>query len=522
MFLNVISNPLWNIFNVFTKDEDCQKYILENSWYVKEEGMHDFFCLCGHHDIIASSKEQKNPYLDAIKFKKEEIDFSKIPDIYHPNNSCSVCGNEHYLDMNALLFDDKTKFWRDVKWDYQEIVNSNSWVVVAFVSIPRFDYDRDKIIVEQIELAKYSVGYMGDSYYKETLKPFFRKRVLIDEKYYRIDRILKEDIDKKMVDVMLLNPLESLVWLNGEERELKKLFFFLKNSKIRFKDAFYWRDKELFLGTLNRYQYLELSLDYILNNRKEKSLRKAQFQSYKEMMSLGGYSPMADYIFSQSIDDVNHLVKILKMDAKIKIKLFDECDFENIDYFISFLKRQYQEQHLVRFWLSITDEDLQYFLLRDTIEMFGNKTIRDEIEQFFQKTALNIRAIHHEMTKYTRELKRLDREKLLEYSDFLYENQVTKEDMDYMLPHSRKQLHKWGEILHNCIFSYFDRIEMGKSTIFGIFIDGNLTYAIELSTSHNIIQATSSYNQSIPKGDRKKIDRWHKEVYLKNLVQSSD
>jgi len=53
---------------------------MENSWYVNENNQHHFFCKCGTHDIIENDIEEDSS-LDMIKFKREEIDFTKIPNI---------------------------------------------------------------------------------------------------------------------------------------------------------------------------------------------------------------------------------------------------------------------------------------------------------------------------------------------------------------------------------------------------------------------------------------------------------
>ena len=512
MLMNLIS-----VVKSSIKDIPNQKYRIENSFYLKEEGTHHFFCVCGHHDVVVNVKI-KTPYFNELKFNRDEIDFTKLTNLYHPDNCCSACGNEQYLDMRSLLFEDKTKFWRDVNWGYEACSEYNSWSVVSFVSIPKFDYDTHQIVIEKLELSHYFIGYGGESDYSESFDIFLNKQLVLDGKCYYIKVVLKNKMHKKIIDFMIENPSESLAWLEGEERDLENISFFLKNSKIRFKDALYWKDKELFLYALNKYQYLESSLDYILNHRKEKSLRKAQFKSYKEMMLLGGYSPVADYIFSQTIDDVNHLVKVLNIDVAIKIKLFDSCTFENLDYFIGFLKRQYQEKHVVTFWLSITNDDLNCFLLRDTTRLFYTKRIREEIERLFEKTPLNIRAIHHELTKYTRALKRVKgKNRVLAYADFLHDSEVLKENILYTLPYNSAMLYNWGGLLHNYLSSSFNRIRMGESTLFGLFIDGKLTYAIDIY-NHEIVQAFSSYNQPIPKSDREKIDRWHKDVYMRNYM----
>jgi hypothetical protein len=328
---------LITLLNASIKDIDSPRYVVENSWYLKEQGIHHFFCVCGNHDSIGY-RRVKNPYLDRVKFKKEEVDFRKIPNIYHPDNRCSKCGNERYLDINALLFDSKTRFWTEIEWGYEEKLNGNSWGMVAFMHIPRFKYEKNAIVIEKIELSEFTVGYDGEQNYVEKLDLFLTKQMVIDGKYYQIRKLLKKRLTEKIVALMILNPLDSFAWLDGEEQVLENLIFFLKNPKIRFKDILYWQDREMFLEIFNECQYLEESLEFIRNFRQEKSLKKVQLKSYKKMIALGGYSPIADYIFTRTIDDVNQLIKVLDMDVDIKMQLLNDYSHENINYFIDSFK----------------------------------------------------------------------------------------------------------------------------------------------------------------------------------------
>ena len=87
------------------------------------------------------------------------------------------------------------------------------------------------------------------------------------------------------------------------------------------------------------------------------------------------------------------------------------------------------------------------------------------------------------------------------------------------MPLSNEDLYHWGSLLNNCLFSYSSDILNDTSTILGLFIDDRLIYAIEIR-NNRIVQASSSHNASLDKSVREKIDRWHKEVYLKNVIGS--
>jgi hypothetical protein len=490
---------------------------MENSWYLKKENKHHFICSCGGHDVLENHIEE-DYVLDMIKFKIEDIDFSKISNIYHPDNTCSICGNEYYLDMNALLFEDITKYWSDIKWDYEEKEDSLSWNIISFLHIPIFNKDRETVTFEKLELSTYKIGKQGTHDYKECSKYFLRKSLMIEGEYEKIDKLCKTNMRKDMLEFIIKSPVDSLKWLNGEVDGIDELLFFLEYSTIKSKEIFLWKKREYFVEAFHTYTDVASFLNYFLSHRKEKSLRRIQFDSYTEMMELGGYNPMVDYVFSKTISDRNHLLKALSMKASIKQVLFNGCDIENIYHFIDFLKGQYEEKHIVRLWLSIEKDDLRHFLLRDSSDLFSANTMRIELNEKFQKTPLNLRAIHHELTKHSRKKMRIEENTVFEYSEIVLNTQVKQEDISYVLPLNSQTLYEWGSLLHNCLFSYRRHIVYNASIVFGLFVDDKLTYALEIRRNV-IVQVSSAYNKSITKLEREKIDRWHKEIYLPMVMK---
>lgn len=495
---------------------------MRNSWYVKEDNQHHFFCKCGKHDMVEETENEEAFDFEMIDFKREDIDFRKIPNLYHPDNCCSVCGNERYLDMNSLLFQNKTLFWSEVKWSYEAKVDDEVWSVVSFIQIPQFDNKIKKFNTGRIELSSYCLDKQGKGEYIENYVNFFQKSMIINGEYWRFDRILKEEINKKISELIYKNPSKNIEWLKGKETNLKNLRFFLQNPRIHSQDMLYWKNKEYFLEAMNQYQYVDNFLAYILNHRKEKSLRKIQFISYEKMMKIGGYNPMVDYVFSRTITDVNHLHKALGMKVELKQKLFDGSNIRDIYHFIDFLNNQYEEKYIVKLWLSVSFDDLAHYLIRDSASLFQNREMRDVLNENFKKTALNFRAIHHELTRHSRRRERmLIEKKIFTYDNYLTESELTRDGICYKLPLNSQMLYDWGGILNNCLFSYSSRILKCDSTIFGLFVEKKLCYAIEIR-NHKIVQASARFNRSLNKSEREKVDRWHKEVYLKSMMKSLD
>ncbi len=492
---------------------------MENSWYLKKEGVHHFFCKCGEHKKL-EALEENNIETEIDKFNREEIELRGIPNLYHPDNACAVCNNEKYLDKNSLLFDDRTRYWSEIKWQYETLIDDEKWKVRAFLKVPNVESDSKKSFIETIELATCTVYKDGKKSLEQKKNDFFKKSMLVGDKYVRIDRILKEKISEHMLNSIVNNPNRRIEWLNKKEKNLENILFFLENPSIRSQDMVQWKNRIYFLETMRREKTLENCLAYFLNYREEKSLAKIQFASYQNMMELGGYNPMVDYVFSRTITDMNHLRKALGMNVEIKQRLFDESRIEDIYHFIDFLKQRYEEKHLVRFWLSITLNDLAHYLLNDSISLFRNEDMRDELNIRFEKTRLNIRDIHDELSKHSRRVKKLKiKNEVFSYTNYLIESKVSLENIFYELPVDTQELYEWGGILHNCLFSYADNISRGSSIIYGLFVENTLCYAIEIY-NHKIIQASASFNRSLSKEEKEKVEKWHKEVYLKNLMKA--
>ncbi|CAA6807887.1 MAG: Unknown protein [uncultured Sulfurovum sp.] len=494
---------------------------MQNSWYLKKNGIHHFFCKCGEHNSLDDTKKDKHLEFEIIDFNREVIENLEVLNLYYyPDNHCSSCHNEYYLDVNALLFDDRTRYWRSVKWYYKKIVTDEFWKVIAFVKIPKVTTKTGEIAFEELELSNYTVTTSGVSHYDEKRGYFFKKSIMIDGNYHRVDRIIKEEMSKQILELLRSKPNEVLRWLNGRVESLDDLIFFLKNHNIRFIEILKWKNREYFLDAINQEVSLENSLVYFRNHRNEKSIQKVQFNSYKQMMHrYDEYNPMVDYIFSRSISDVNHLHRALGMNIEIKYKLFNGSNIESINHFIDFLKRHYQEKHIVQLWLNVSQDDLYYQLVQDSINLFSNKEMRDNLNANFQKRSLNIRAVHHELTRHSRRLNKIRLQEMsFSYNDSLLKTEVTREGISYQLPKNNKELYKWGELLHNCLSSYSKSVLNGHKIIFALFIENQLTYAIELR-NHKIVQMAAIFNSKIIKSERAKIDRWHKEVYLKNSLK---
>jgi len=493
--------------------------IIENSFYIKRDEVHHFICSCGQHDQFKKEKRDKLLEVDIIDFRREDIDFSDFSDIYHPDNICTNCQNDKYLDMNALIYEDRTYYWSDIKWSYKSKVFQSRWELSAIIKIPKVINGLYDFAIEELIISSYIINHKGDELYIENASSFLKKRLWNSGKPLYIWNIISDNIKSEMVKFIIENPIDNIKWLKDESR-IEALLFFLKNSGVRSKDIFDWENKEYFLEGINKYQTTPKILKYILNHRKEKSLLRAMFKSYKLSIStINRYNPVADYIFTRTIDDVNHLFKLINMDLNIKNTIFKGCSIVNILFFMDFLKQHYTQKSIVQLFLNVTVFHLKYYFVRDMINIFENSSVRDYIVRGFNKTPLDIQKIHDEIMRSYNRLKLCTiSNDIISYSNCIKKSEVIIDNLTYKLPYSKKDLYNWGERLHNCLFSYSENLINGRSIIWGIYIDNILTYALEIR-NNKIVQLSGIYNQRVDEYNKNKIEEWFRKIYIQNIIE---
>jgi hypothetical protein len=255
-------------------------------------------------------------------------------------------------------------------------------------------------------------------------------------------------------------------------------------------------------------------LEYLLNHRRQKSLRRSLFDSYRRSLEvLGFYDPMADYVFSRAIRNTDHLRKLLEMDPSLKSEIFqDVAPYEAFELF-NWLATHYDESMQSRLFLSLQNRSRNRRYLRDTLRMLRVPGMASLVREHFRRVPANWKRLHDALVS----LHRLHRFSTRGKKSFLYRKQDrqaegTWEGLSYRLPEGIEELHHWAKELGNCLFSYGTTIQKGESIVFGIFKEGNLAYAIEIRRME-IVQARARFNRKIPPADMEKIGIWFKRVY---------
>jgi len=118
------------------------------------------------------------------------------------------------------------------------------------------------------------------------------------------------------------------------------------------------------------------------------------------------------------------------------------------------------------------------------------------------------------LTRYLTRIKNKDRD--IKHPQIAYDLGLNGEELgDYeiVLPTRTYELKDWGEQMHNCIGGYYYSIENGYSLIYGLKLNGQIQYGIELEPeSKKIRQFRGKYNEDAPS---ELYDRLNKKIFEK-------
>ena len=396
----------------------------KNSWYLRTGHIHHFICKCGQVDQLANI----------------------ISTIHHPSHCCASCRNRHFLDSEMFLYDDKVKMWSNVYWDMDRLKNNEAWVISAYINVPVFDYNIQKIRVKKIVLSTASLSFRGRYDYEEKQAVLLKKHVYNHSITARIiNEIIYEDLEKVLSDFVLDSPIQTLEWMKKEtqpestsQARLQLYTFFLRNAHLKEYDFFYWKHFDIFREVSKIYPTIEEMLYYILNFRKEKSLKKALYRAYANSMKhYSSYDPVSDYIFSRKIEDRNFLLQLIEMPIKIKSSLFQGNQQNDITTFFNFLKDYYTQKAISKFFVKMRSG----YHLRDTIQMLR----ADEdgfIVEHFRKVPLDIDHLHDEFIRVGRLRKRTHRDtRIFTYHVNDLEAETSRKSFEYRLSKSPNPTH---------------------------------------------------------------------------------
>ncbi|MDF1883690.1 PcfJ domain-containing protein [Sulfurimonas sp. SAG-AH-194-C21] len=488
------------------------KYKNKNSWILSVENKtntkyhHHYFCTC--------TKEFK---------LQTEIDEPEAPDIL-----CPICGNDYFKD--AVVFEDmqSTKIWKYFKWSTTVSENDKHWKVTLKYEMPIYNDTVNEVEQEDKELLHIIFKKDGTAAHRVsyTSKIISQYSLFIDDRVQPFKKLLLDEAKESLYNYVMMNKSKAIEWIDYNElkefssdEKLKYLTFFLKNTHLIEHRFFFWRMNNIFEYTIKHTTQVEM-LNFIVDNRKEKSIKKALYLGYENSINNIGYYPYSDYIFSRSIKNIDLLVKLYGIHPVIKQHIFTDGTFYVAIEFIQFLKRYYTEKQIVKLFIEDMQDKKEHKNRlnnwRDTLLMLQTRNAFSSLEEYFSKVKLTTKKLHDEIVRVFHIVSYdLDAKENFEYDKVYLSACCTHQELEFKLPRTVKELSLWAKILHNCMFAYSRSIHAQMSIIYGVFRAEELLYAVELS-GFTIVQAQGVLNCDITNKDMNIIKYWEKNILTLN------
>jgi hypothetical protein len=287
----------------------------------------------------------------------------------------------------------------------------------------------------------------------------------------------------------------------------KSAQFFLANTHLKEYGFYLWDDTKQLPKSVSK---VEEGLLFLLQNRKEKSIKKAIFQNYQnQIQTHNHFKTVLINVVLACIEDVNFICELLNRNLYTKYINISEELF--VKQFIFFLKKYYEQKQIVRFIKEIADEQ-SYFL--DTLREFIY--LQHNLDEIFQKPKCTVIGLHDELVRCSSEKYReLQYSIMISYLHNQEDAQSSVLDYEVKLPYSGHDLYTWADELHNCLNGYLDLICENKSTVYGFFKNNKISFAVEI-TENEIRQASGKYNQALDKEQTKALQEWYKRFFKKH------
>ncbi len=466
-----------------------------------------------HHYFCSCTKEFR---------LQTEINEPDAPDIL-----CPMCGNDYFKD--AVVFENmkSTKIWKYFKWKSVKSEDKDYWNISLKYQTPIYDNITHEAKLISKDLLCIKLKKDGSVAYEVSYKSkiISQYSLFLNDKVQAFKKLLFDEAKENLYNYVMINKSKSIQWIDNNDiiefsinDKFKYITFFLKNSHLKEHRFFFWRMNNIHNYTIKHATQIEM-LDFIVNNRKEKSIKKTLYQGYENSINNIGYCPYSDYIFSRNINNVDLLIKLYGIHPIIKQQIFTDETFSVAIEFILFLKLHYTEKQIVKLFVEDMQDVKEYKERlnnwRDTLRMLQTINTINSLQDHFLKVKLTTKKLHDEIVRVFNIISyEIDVKENFEYDEKYLSTCGIYEKLEFKLPQTVKELSLWAKTLHNCMLGYSRKIHKKQSIIYGVFKAKELLYAVELN-NFRIVQAKATANGNVSDEDMKVIKSWNNNSLVK-------
>jgi len=495
----------WKLVTEFDKEKHLFSDIVKTNYVVNT-----FICSCGHIEFIVADASQTIDY------------------------TCQMCGNYEFYNANLAIKNLDLFLYLNsyVDLDYKCETNiKKDMLISSFAAyIPQsIDYPNKKVHFKSKSAYDFKLYYNGKVEEKEYVNTteLSEANVLDYEAYHEVHHYYRVFTNSTKLSETILKNLKSnlIKCINTNYKQLdlptsekvrldvEKASFFFQHRHLRDLDFYYWLDLQYIPDDTDLH--IDSAFKIILNNRKEKSVKKALFNNYNyQLEKYGYYSTYPVMQFIEKIEDVNILTKLLRLD--IYQPYYKEK--YTIGLFLDFLLLRYTQKQIYTLFVNLTNNKNQEVdLFNDLLGQLSEFTSIEEFNKDAGKIKCNIYDLHNSITDYyyDKEQKNHMAGKSIDILEDDLKPCGQIEGYEVKLPRSGDELYQWAGKLQNCMASYFKSIQNKDTIIYCFFKENRIEFAVEI-IAKKIVQARAMRNILLNDEQNNVLKKWFKRYFNSN------
>ena len=439
--------------------------------------VYTFSCSCGHVEPITLANDDEN--------------FHYV---------CPQCGNCVFYDADAakrnIEFFISSQEGFNLQYHYSLFEFEDKIEACLTTSIPEsIDFVRKKVNLKPKTLSSLQLNFDG-ALEDSSLYQFSSNKI-----YKKLESMINECLNKNASSL-------DIPHHPNEKLDIKKAAFFFRHKNLKEFEFYNWIDLQYFPG--DRDLNIDKAFEIIINNRKEKSLKKAVFNNYKiQMEDNQQYAPYLAILFIKKIKDINILVRFLKLSLhKYNILKY------NVALLLDLLLVTYTDKQIFYLFHQLeSDDEYNVRVFNDLLRQLSDLS---HVNQFYneqKKPKCNLYDLHDSISEYARREK--EKEvigKTIDTSKHNLKPCVTIDNYSVSLPKTGDELYDWAGQLQNCMASYFEAIKMNETSIYCFFKNDSIDFAVEMKNKH-VAQANGIANARLNPDQKKVLTKWLKRFF---------
>ena len=491
----------WKLVTKLDKEKHLFSDIVKTKYTVNA-----FICNCGHTEFIVANASQTIDY------------------------ACQMCGNHEFYDANLAIknldYFLYLNSYVDLDYEYKTNIKQDM-IISSFVAyIPQsIDYLNKKVHFKSKSAYDFKLHYSGKIEKKEHVSTteLSEADALDYEAYFEVPYYYKKLADTtKLSETILKNLKNNLIkCINTNYKQLDipksekikldigKAPFFFQHKYLKDFEFYYWLNLQYIPDDADLH--IDSAFKIILNNRNEKSVKKALFNNYNYQLEKHGY--YATYLFMQfikKIEDANILTKLLRLDIyHLNIEKY------YIGLFLDFLLLRYTQKQIYSLFVELANSNNDKVnLFNDLLGQLSEFTSIEEFNKEAGKIKCNIIDLHDSITSYyyDKEQKNYMTGKPIDVLEDDLKPCGQIENYEVRVPKSGDELYHWAGKLQNCMASYFKYILNKDTIIYCFFKNNNIEFAVEI-IAKKIIQASAIDNMPLDDEQRDVAKKWLKRYF---------